>query len=350
MKGFADLCDSTAWSRKPRVNKPLVIVLAVLALGLGLCSLGIAPALASPKGPDQTAGPKASTGKMPVTLTFCYQGQITNPRLLVVDKSRQRLMFFRYLGEMVLEYEYPCATGESEGDKLKAGDERTPEGIYFTTHRYRDNKVTIFGDRALHLNYPNAFDRMEGREGNGIYIHGTNRALKPRSSNGCVVMRNADLAAISALVKENVTPVAVVSMLSWPNRERRVQACTLLDKIDLAALDKAPGKYESAVAITSQPPAETLVKTYARKLEALQTVLRDKVKVKTLGMALFGLGNQWVLIVDQELTGRKGEVQRVTRRFSACSAKISSVPRFCTITGWCRTGLLWTNWPLGRLI
>lgn len=32
----------------------------------------------------------------------------------------------------------------------------------------------------------------------------------------------------------------MVEMLSWPGREERVQSCNLLDKINLAALDRAP--------------------------------------------------------------------------------------------------------------
>ena len=266
--------------------------------------------------------PKASTlapalhQDTPSRLMFCYQGRISAPRLLVVDKSRQRIMVFRYLGEMVLEYEFPCATGETAGDKVKSGDQRTPEGIYFTTHRYRDRKVTIFGDRALHINYPNPFDRREGRQGNGIYIHGTNRPLRPRSSNGCVVMRNADLAVISPLVKENVTPVVMVEMLSWPGREERVQSCNLLDKINLAALDRVPLAHGSAVSIKDSLAPRRLIKAYAPRVVGLRRLLGTKIKVKTKGLALFGLGRHWVLLAEQELTGPKGVTLQVTRRLS----------------------------------
>lgn len=276
------------------------------------------------QGKEAVAAELAGTKKIAPSLTFCYQGQVSNPRLLIVDKSRQRIMVFRYLGEMVLDYEYPCSTGENAGDKVKSGDERTPEGIYFTTHRYKDNKVTIFGDRALHLNYPNAFDRREGRQGNGIYIHGTNRALRPRSSNGCVVMRNADLAAISTLVKENETPVIVVNLLSWPSRQGRVDTCTLLDKVDLAELDRSPGGYTTEVALKREQPAADLVKAYAVKLAELRRVLGKKVAVKTKGMALFGLGEQWILLAEQEIKGPKGKTITALRRLSLLGAGIGS--------------------------
>ena len=55
------------------------------------------------------------------------QSAVLGLRLLVVDKSRQRLVVLRYLGEMMIEYEYPCATGMQPGNKETAGDERTLE-------------------------------------------------------------------------------------------------------------------------------------------------------------------------------------------------------------------------------
>ena len=155
----------------------LKLILTIPIIFLLAFTPGLSPAADSGPSPAVSGSlPQAASQDRPdEALLFCYQGRIVNPRLVVVDKSRQRVMVFRYAGAMVLEAEYPCATGENAGNKKESGDERTPVGIYFSTHRYKDNKVTIFGDKALHLNYPNAFDRQSGRKGDGIYIHGTNR-------------------------------------------------------------------------------------------------------------------------------------------------------------------------------
>ena len=83
------------------------------------------------------------------SFVFCYQGEIEDHRLVVVDKQMQRTLVFMYVGDLVLVDEYPCGTGERQGDKTTVGDEKTPEGVYFITHRYLDSKVTIFGDRGL---------------------------------------------------------------------------------------------------------------------------------------------------------------------------------------------------------
>lgn len=159
-----------------------------------------APAAAAPA---PVAAPIPASGSK---LWFCYQGKVPENRVLVVDKARQRLLMLRYLGKMSLDYEYTCSTtGMQQGFKQSEGDERTPEGIYFTTHRYEDRKITVFGDRAIHFNYPNPFDMFEKRDGNGIFIHGTDKTLKPRSSNGCVVLRSDELAIVASTIHAAAT-------------------------------------------------------------------------------------------------------------------------------------------------
>jgi murein L,D-transpeptidase YafK len=130
--------------------------------------------------------------------------------LILVNKERQQIHVLRQNGSLEVVKEYPCATGENPGNKVKAGDACTPEGIYFITKIYKDKKITIFGNRAFHLDYPNVFDAMEGRNGDGIYIHGTNRDLEPNSSNGCITMRNQDLDELVEYMDKKVTPVVIV--------------------------------------------------------------------------------------------------------------------------------------------
>ena len=97
--------------------------------------------------------------------------------------------------------------------KKKEGDEKTPEGIYFITKKYIDNKVTVFGTKAFHLNYPNIFDTIDGRDGNGIYIHGTNRKLRHNNTNGCVTLNDHDLASLAKSLKVDTMPIIIVSSL-----------------------------------------------------------------------------------------------------------------------------------------
>jgi len=248
-------------------------------------------------------------------LNYCYQGKLSETRLVVVNKSLQRVMVYRYLGGLVLEYEFPAATGTNQGPKSQEGDERTPVGIYFTTHRYQDRKVTIFGDRAIHLNYPNPVDLIEGKKGNGIYIHGTNQDLRKRSSNGCVTMRNQDLALIEPLITEQLTPVIVVERLDLAPLNQREQACDQLRKLE-GALDKGSARLEPSLALAGNGHEhKSILASLAPKLASLDSAPQASLRSETKGLVLLGLGRQWVLVANQVLHGPKRRTVSVTRRF-----------------------------------
>ncbi|MFT5728507.1 MAG: murein L,D-transpeptidase YafK [Desulforhopalus sp.] len=88
---------------------------------------------------------------------------------------------------------FTCATGENPRTKKISGDAKTPEGVYFITEISQDNEITVFGSRAFHLDYPNVFfDKYDGNNGDGIFIHGTNKTLIPYSTNGCITLNNYD--------------------------------------------------------------------------------------------------------------------------------------------------------------
>ncbi|MBW1713081.1 MAG: L,D-transpeptidase [Deltaproteobacteria bacterium] len=149
-------------------------------------------------------------------------GLVRPLHVILVDKSLQRLYLYLYqpAGQVERVRRFPCSTGKSEGDKVKEGDLRTPEGVYFFTKLFRDNKVTIFGNTAYHINYPDPFDGAEGRDGNGIYLHGTNRPLGSRATNGCVVMNNSDLDFLSRRIRLHDTPIIISRRLSWLARDQ----------------------------------------------------------------------------------------------------------------------------------
>ncbi|MCK5323449.1 MAG: L,D-transpeptidase, partial [Desulfobulbaceae bacterium] len=138
---------------------------------------------------------------------FFYKDPV---HIIFVEKDKQLLSVLEYDNGLRVVAQYLCATGENPGRKRVIGDSRTPVGIYFITKIYNDSKITIFGKRAFHLDYPNAFDLAEGRNGNGIYIHGINKPLTPKSTNGCVTLRNQDLDELVQFLEVDITPVIIV--------------------------------------------------------------------------------------------------------------------------------------------
>jgi murein L,D-transpeptidase YafK len=129
---------------------------------------------------------------------------------LLVEKKYQKLKLYEQGASLRLVKEYTCATGENIGNKRTSGDSRTPEGVYFITEIYEDKKITVFGSRAYHLDYPNVFDSHSGRLGDGIFIHGTNKKLTPNSTNGCITLDNRDLDELAPYLSVASLPVIIL--------------------------------------------------------------------------------------------------------------------------------------------
>jgi L,D-transpeptidase catalytic domain len=144
-----------------------------------------------------------------------HKGNAEPVHFILVKKALQKLYLYCYDGRYQLIKTYNCSTGEHRGKKQKEHDQKTPEGIYFNITAYRDSKITLFGDRAFGLNYPDIFDRLEGNFGSGIFIHGSNQAIKPFSTNGCVVLNTQDLADLDQRASLEKTPVIIGQQLPY---------------------------------------------------------------------------------------------------------------------------------------
>lgn len=109
---------------------------------------------------------------------------------------------------------YTIAIGENLGRKLKAGDKKTPEGLYFIIGRKESNELpNIYGPLAFVLNYPNEEDQKNGRTGSGIWIHGTNPDSMPIQTRGCLELNNNDLIELAGILKSGIgTPINIVNI------------------------------------------------------------------------------------------------------------------------------------------
>ena len=128
---------------------------------------------------------------------------------VVVFKGERRLVLMR--GDLVLRV-YRIALGRNAtGHKIKAGDERTPEGDYVLDSRLKDSKFY----RALHISYPNWYDRSRAEfldvpPGGAIMIHGqpndvpTGYVGHPNIdwTNGCIAVTNGEMDEIWAMVAD----------------------------------------------------------------------------------------------------------------------------------------------------
>jgi len=129
----------------------------------------------------------------------------------------QRLFIYRFDGTSFQRiYETACSTGKNKGTKIKSGDARTPEGIYFPVKFFSDEELgSIYGSMAFDLNYPNLLDKKDGKNGNNIWLHGTDKPLTPYQSNGCIALENDDIDTVSRYITLNETPVIIQEYIKW---------------------------------------------------------------------------------------------------------------------------------------
>jgi len=137
---------------------------------------------------------------------------------LVVDKENHRLSLYRCQdGRPVLVRSYQATTGKGIGDKEAEGDQKTPEGIYFFT-RFIDGArlPSEYGVGAIVMDYPNTFDRLAGKGGDGIWLHATDepeRINEPYTTRGCVVVRNEHFGELKRSVVPLYTPIIVAKRI-----------------------------------------------------------------------------------------------------------------------------------------
>jgi murein L,D-transpeptidase YafK len=142
---------------------------------------------------------------------------------VLVEKDTQSVMVYEYKDTFYLKHKFPCSTGEVAGRKQKSGDRKTPEGIYFFTRAFRKRDLSsTYGNRAFVMDYPNLLDRKLRLGGNNIWLHGSNKPIKSRDSNGCVVMNNHDIRTLAQYIELNRTPIIVKQKLNLVPAERRV--------------------------------------------------------------------------------------------------------------------------------
>jgi hypothetical protein len=177
----------------------------------------------------------------------------------------------------------------------------------------------MFGDRAIHLDYPNAFDMDQSRNGNGIFLHGTNQSLQPRSSNGCISMRNEDIALVGELIQEQVTPIIIVENLSLPDLNQRIKACNWIDGINIEKMAAAPARMGQGLGLLNPPAGfhyskQSALDAIGDKLWGFTTQANSN-SVRTTGVSIFGLGTQWVLAANQVMQVGKQDYNLVKRLY-----------------------------------
>ena len=143
---------------------------------------------------------------------------------LVLDSTKSTLFVFENTGKTPRYVaDYYVTIGKNGLEKLREGDKKTPVGVYHVVSRLPKDKLTDFyGSGAYPISYPNEWDQMRGREGHGIWLHGTPRdtySRPPRASDGCIVLANQDLEALAEKLQIGSTPIVIADSIDWAKPE-----------------------------------------------------------------------------------------------------------------------------------
>ena len=111
--------------------------------------------------------------------------------------------------------------GENGVGKQRPWDRRTPLGVYFITERLDTSKLhERYGPIAFPLDYPNIWDRLNRRGGDGIWLHGVDARggeRPPRDTDGCLALPNDEILALQDELQPTITPVIIAREIRWAN-------------------------------------------------------------------------------------------------------------------------------------
>ena len=215
-------------------------------------------------------------------------------RVLVVDARRSRLYVYENRqGELQFQQDFYISQGKLGINKEREGDQKTPLGVYYITGRLAGHRLPDFyGVGALPLSYPNEWDRLQGREGSGIWLHGTpsrNYSRPPLSSDGCVVLTNPDLRQVYAAAEVNRTPVVIARDAEFVPRQQvqaeRGQAQALVEgwRTALEQQDMEQLRRQYAARFRTEQ-ADTLDAWLERQRKGLQHLNKPSLSLRELSL------------------------------------------------------------------
>lgn len=159
--------------------------------------------------------------------------------VFLVDKGRSRMFVYERDANAAWQRvadEY-VVTGANAGDKLVEGDLRTPNGVYRFVKKLSGTELEDrYGPVAFPIDYPNELDRMNNKNGSGIWMHGYPSGVDrrpPRDTRGCFALPNERLLAMAGHVHLGQSWVVVGEHFTFGDDKARM---SLRDEV-LAALN-----------------------------------------------------------------------------------------------------------------
>lgn len=141
--------------------------------------------------------------------------------IVFVDKKAKKMKLYRYKnGKISLDFSEDVIVGK-EGDKVREGDLKTPVGVYDITRRFIPQDK-FYGPVSFELSYPNILDKLESKNGYGIWIHGfpLDGAKREELTRGCVAVENDILVKFDDKLGANRS-IVIISEFGDVNVEKK---------------------------------------------------------------------------------------------------------------------------------
>ena len=239
---------------------------------------------------------------------YLMQMQPDQEHAIVVDTQKSRLYLYKNdNGRPRFVADYYITQGKLGANKMREGDKKTPVGVYHVTSSLSPKKVgDFYGTGAFPINYPNEWDKRQGRNGHGIWLHGTPSdtfSRPPKASDGCVVLSNIDLDSLAKNLQIGLTPVIISNSVEWLSFDDwQNERSALNKKIDEWRTDwesKDIDRYLKHYSANFKTSDQTL-EQYAKQKRQVNAG-KEWIKVKLSNMSMFrNPGKEELVIVTFE--------------------------------------------------
>ncbi len=100
-------------------------------------------------------------------------------------------------------FEHTVLVGKNSGDKKTEGDYKTPTGTYDLVSKVK-KLDPFYGPIAMVTSYPNLYDKIQKRNGHGIWIHGVPKnETRDDFTKGCIALQNSDIKSLDEQINLN---------------------------------------------------------------------------------------------------------------------------------------------------
>lgn len=256
---------------------------------------------------------------------YLVQLQPEQRHAVVVDTDKSRLYLFRNEnGAPRYVADYYISSGKAGAEKNREGDQKTPLGVYFVTANLPRAQISDFyGTGAFPISYPNEWDRQQGKNGHGIWLHGVpsdTYSRPPRASNGCVVLANPDMEKIGKNLQVGLTPVVISNKIDWIDpRELASQRSELSRHVENWRRDWESvnmDKYLQHYSRSFRAPGQDYPSWEMQKRQV--NISKTWVKIKLSNISIFsypGNENLAVITFDQDYSSNNLKNQMKKRQY-----------------------------------